>query len=33
MFVAEDFTGIPGVYVEIADVLDDVEAIFKRFLR
>lgn len=27
MFVAQDFTGIPGVYVEIADVLDDVEAI------
>ena len=27
MFVAKDFTGIPGVYVEIADVLDDVEAI------
>ena len=26
MFVAQDFTGIPGVYVEIADVLDDVEA-------
>jgi F-type H+-transporting ATPase subunit beta len=27
MFVAQDFTGIPGVYVEIADVFDDVEAI------
>ena len=27
MFVAQDFTGIPGVYVEIANVLDDVEAI------
>ena len=27
MFVAQDFTGTPGVYVEIADVLDDVEAI------
>lgn len=27
MFVAQDFTGIPGVYVEIGDVLDDVEAI------
>ena len=27
MFVAQDFTRIPGVYVEIADVLDDVEAI------
>ena len=27
MFVAQDFTGILGVYVEIADVLDDVEAI------
>ena len=27
MFVAQDFTGIQGVYVEIADVLDDVEAI------
>ncbi|MCD8324569.1 MAG: F0F1 ATP synthase subunit beta [Clostridiales bacterium] len=27
MFVAENFTGIPGQSVDIADVLDDVEAI------
>ena len=27
MFVAEQYTGIPGQFVEIADVLDDVEAI------
>ncbi|MDR2132613.1 MAG: F0F1 ATP synthase subunit beta [Clostridiales Family XIII bacterium] len=27
MFVSEQFTGIPGRYVEIADVLDDVENI------
>ncbi len=27
MFVAENFTGIPGQFVTIADVLDDVEAI------
>ncbi|MFR5600867.1 MAG: hypothetical protein ACLTKI_00220 [Lachnospiraceae bacterium] len=27
MFVASDFTGIPGEYVEIGDVLDDVEGI------
>lgn len=27
MFVSEQFTGIPGQFVEIADVLDDVEAI------
>ena len=29
MFVAEQFTGIPGKFVAIGDVLDDVEAIFK----
>lgn len=27
MYVAEQYTGIPGQFVEIADVLDDVEAI------
>lgn len=27
MFVSEQYTGIPGEFVEIADVLDDVEAI------
>lgn len=27
MFVAENFTGIPGEFVKIDDVLDDVEAI------
>ncbi|MCC8162259.1 MAG: F0F1 ATP synthase subunit beta [Lachnospiraceae bacterium] len=27
MFVAEDYTGIPGVFVDIQDVLDDVEDI------
>jgi F-type H+-transporting ATPase subunit beta len=27
MFVAEQYTGIPGVFVSIEDVLDDVEAI------
>lgn len=27
MFVAEQYTGIPGQFVEIGDVLDDVEAI------
>jgi F-type H+-transporting ATPase subunit beta len=27
MFVSEQFTGIPGQFVQIADVLDDVEAI------
>jgi F-type H+-transporting ATPase subunit beta len=27
MFVAEQFSGMPGVYVKIDDVLDDVEAI------
>ena len=27
MFVAEQFTNIPGKFVQIADVLDDVEAI------
>lgn len=27
MFVSEQFTGIPGKFVKIADVLDDVEAI------
>lgn len=29
MFVAEQFTGIPGQFVAIGDVLDDVEAIFR----
>ena len=27
MSVAENFTGIPGVYVTIGDILDDVEGI------
>lgn len=27
MFVAEQFTGIPGQFVDIKDILDDVEAI------
>ena len=27
MFVAENFTGIPGEFVDIDDILDDVEAI------
>ena len=29
MFVAEQFTNIPGKFVQIADVLDDVEAILE----
>lgn len=29
MFVAENFTGIPGQFVKIEDVLDDVEAILQ----
>ncbi|WP_249028923.1 ATP synthase beta subunit C-terminal domain-containing protein [Tannockella kyphosi] len=29
MFVAENFTGIPGQFVQVVDILDDVEAILK----
>jgi len=27
MAVAENFTGVPGEYVAVSDILDDVEAI------
>ena len=27
MYVAQDFTGIPGEFVEIGDILNDVEGI------